>query len=281
MVISPDLKAQIDGSVQKHILAHLPELPIDLVPVSWFPTFKFVLPQTTRYVLIDFMEPHAPSEEYDKFWAWVKENPPILTFRRELDKRSVSPVVKPIEWACYLTPPERSEHAQYDARPIDVLFLWGYSHAQRPKLHGDIFREGLTKYGINVIDQWDKWNGKKCWLTIYAPYWKRIPMPEIIGLMQQAKITVAMPGNGKKTFRHAECVGTLMAMQRDSLAWAYPWDDTNSIGLVQEMDFYSLLKATERTDLYDIYNSCCVNMSKYSAETYTRDYVLKAIESVL
>jgi hypothetical protein len=283
MILSPDAAGQIDWSVNTNILAHLPDLPITIVPISWFPNFVFKMPVlSSRWVLVDFMESHSQSDEYDKFWEWVAENPPILTFRRELEKRATSPVVRPIEFTCYLPIPERSERQQFDSRPLEVLYFWGMSHRQRPKLHGDIFREGMANHGIEVISQWDMpIKGGKIWATIYAPYFYRKPMNEVIPWMQQAKITVAMPGNGKKTFRHAECVGTLMAMQDDNLAWAYPWDETNSIRLVPEMDFFSLIEATKRSDLYELYCACDDNMRKYEAHRYANDYVLEEVRKVI
>jgi hypothetical protein len=72
-----------------------------------------------------------------------------------------------------------------------------------------------------------------------------------------------------------------MALQRDDLAWSYPWDDTNSIGLTPEMDFFSLLEATKRTDLYDLYCASDANMRKYESVAYARDYVLPEIQKVL
>src|SRR5215471_1721996 len=194
MIISPDAQGQIDGSVQKHIFNHMPPLPIDIVPISWFPTYVFKQPQTSRYVLIDFMESHSANEEYNKFWQWVIQNPPVLTFRRELTKEQENHAVRPIEWACYLPFPEIQTKEQYEARPIEVLFFWGYSNLSRPRLHGEIFSKGFER-GINVLDNWSDleaakiigadgkplWN--RIWASVYAPWWRRKPMEEILPIM--------------------------------------------------------------------------------------------------
>jgi hypothetical protein len=283
MIVSPDAAGQIDGSVAKNILAYLPNLPVGIVPISWFPNFVFKQPVVGKYVLIDFMEPHFPNGEYAKFFLWKDfDNPPILTFRRELDKRAVSPVVKPIEWPCYLHPPERSKGEQFDSRPLEVLYFWGYSNPLRPKLHGEIFSEGMTKHGIEVISQWDMpIKGSKIWSSIYTPYFYRKPMFEVVENMQMAKITISMPGNGQKTFRDTECVGTLMAIQKSDTVYSYPWDETNSIQLEPGNEFNSLLEATRRSDLYDLYCACDDQMRKYEAQRYTKEYVLAEIQKVL
>jgi len=290
LIISPDIQGQVDGSVQKHILAHLPELPVDIVPISWFPNFHFTPPKTSKYVLIDFMEPHEPRMAYDSFWEWVSQNPPVLTFRRELAASERSETLVPIEWTCHLPIPDAVSKAEFDSRPIELLFNWGYSNPSRPKLHGDIFREGMAKHGINVLSEWEQYKETmlnqssyrlNLWLSIFTPHWKRRPMAEILPFIQKSKITVALPGNGKKTFRHSECVGTIMSTHSDSLAWAYPWTKENSIQLIPEFEFQSLLEATKRTDLYDLYVSCDSNMRKYEEHAYVRDYVLKEIEKVL
>lgn len=289
MTLSPDSRGQIDGSIQKHILNYLPPLPIDIVPISFFPNFQFKPPQTNRYCLIDFMEPHAPNEEYNNFWSWVIHNPPLLRFRRELNKDQVSRAIKPCEFPCYLDIPPVQTREQFDARPIDVLFYWGYSHVSRPLLHAKIF-EGMATKGIDVLDTWDvkgldisEGGHEKShhWMSIHTPHWHRKPMTEIVPWMMKSKITAALYGNGRKTFRHGECVGTLMALPKDNLAWGYDWNETNSIQLDPERLFDDLLAATQRSDLYDLYLKCDANMRKYHAPTYARDYVAKEIEKVL
>lgn len=294
MIVSPDAQNQIDWSVNTNILAHLPPLPIDIVPITWMPSFKFKggnFCNPAKWVLVDFMEPHSSNPEYDKFWAWAIENPPVLHFQRELRNDMEPPYhwkKVPIEFACYLPIPDRATKESFDARPIDVLYFWGMSHQRRPKLHGDIFREGMASKGVDVISEWNHWEDTKSksfsqhlWLSVYTPYWRRKPMTEILPIMQQAKIIVAMPGNGKKTFRHAECVGTLMAVDADNSVWAYPWNDSNSIQLTPEMEFFDLLKATQRTDLYDLYCACDSNMRRYEARTYANEYVAAQIRQVL
>jgi hypothetical protein len=291
MIVSPDAKNQVDGSVQKNILAHLPEIPIDIVPISWFSNFVFKRPETNRYALLDFLEPHLPQTGYDSFWQWVTDNPPLLTFRRELRASERTERLLPIEWPCYLPLPERSKREDFDSRPLEVLNFWGYSNALRPKLHGEIFSEGMVKHGIEVNDSWGKSDvflnkqhasatGRQ-WISIYTPWWHRKPMSEILPFLQLSKITVSMPGNGHKTFRDTECVGTLMAIQKSDIAYAYPWTETNSIQLTPGNEFQSLLEATKRTDLYDLYCACDDQMRKYEAKTYVRDYVVPEIQKVL
>lgn len=297
MIISPDARNQIDGSVQKNILAYLPDdLPLTIVPISWFPDFVFRSPWSSPayqradkgYILIDFMETHAPQLAYDSFWQWVSDNPPLLTFRRELRASERLERVIPIEWPVYLPIPDKVSKEQFDSRPIEVLYFWGMSNRQRPILHGEIFSKGMANHGIDVISEWIEPTMEQClhehywWATIFTPYWRRKPINEVSEIwMKHSKITVSMPGNGMKTFRDTECVGTLMAIRKSDIAYSYPWNETNSIQLEPGNEFESLLEATKRTNLYDLYLSCDANMRNYEAKTYVRDYVLVEIQKVL
>jgi hypothetical protein len=287
MIISPDARGQIDGSVQRNLLNHLPDLGIDIVPISYFPDFKFVAPNTNRYVLIDFMESCSLSEELNKWLDWLEKNPPKLAFVREITKHQVSNFVKPIEWAAYLPFPEVQTKEQYDSRPIEVLFVWGYSNVSRPRLHGEIFSEGFAKHGIEVIDNWedlnrlDQFKGKRVWVSIYAPYWRRKPMAEILPIMEKSKITVSLPGNGSKSFRDTEVVGSLIARHDDGIAFSFPWTEENSIQLIPNMEFYGLEKATHFSDLYERYVKCDANMRKYQSQRYVNEYLVPEVQKVI
>ena len=294
-VLSPDISGQIDCALKQNLLDRLPEdLPVDIIPISYFPNFKFARPSTTHYVLLDFLEPHSYNDEMDKFWAWVIHNPPILTFRRELQQKHITTTVKPIEWPCLLTIPPLVSKEEYNKRPIDVLNVWGYSSPSRPYLHGEIFSQG-SKLGLTIIDNWadiesakiggeakPKWH--KVWMTIYSPWYRRAPIERIVELMSQAKITVSLPGNGKKTFRDTESVGTLMARHDDDMAFAFPWDTTNSIKLLPELEFHDLLNAVRNQELYELHDRYLKgqeNIVRYRPHPYVHEYIVPEIKKLL
>ena len=295
-IISPDASGQIDCALKQNLLDRMPEdLPVAIVPISYFPNYKFVAPLTNYYVLMDFLEPHPHNDEMDKFWSWVIHNPPLLTFRRELREKHVTTTVKPIEWPCLLTVPPVVTKDEYDRRPIDVLFVWGYSSLDRPRLHGEIWSEGMVKHGLTVIDNWEdidvakiggegKPNWNKVWVTIYSPWYRRKPIEKIVELMSQAKITVSLPGNGKKTFRDTESVGTLMARHDDDMAFAFPWDTTNSIKLLPELEFHDLLNAVRNQELYELHDRYLKgqeNIVRYRPHPYVHEYIVPEIKKLL
>jgi hypothetical protein len=290
-IISPDARGQIDGTIHKNIFDHLDHgLPVTLLPVSYQPNFEFKPPQITgTYVIIDLMEPCNNQSEYDKFWAWTKENPPALHFKRELLKQDVSETLKPIEFPCVYEPKKSHDREQFNARKFDVLFFWGYSSATRPLLQADIWR-GMARDGLSVLSNWDQIEGidqipadqlGPLWLSVYTPHWKRKPMSEILPIMAQSKVTVAMPGNDSKTFRHGEVVDSILATQITDRAWSYPWHVNNSIQLVQNNEFNGLLQATQSSDLYDLYSNCCENMTNYFAPRYAKNYVEAEIRKII
>lgn len=292
-IISPDARGQLDGTIHKHILDHIDHsLPVEIVVVSYQPDFKFVPPKISgKYCLIDFMEPCNNQAEYDKFWQWTISNPPVLHFKRELRKVDVSERVKPIEFPCVFEPKKSSDRAQFNARKFDVLYFWGYSHRSRPLLQGDIWK-GMAEDGISVLSNWDQIDGVDqipadqrgpLWLSVYTPHWTRKPMNEILPIMAQSKVTVAMPGNGEKCFRHAECVDTLMAMLENDRAWSYPWNTGNSI-LLSPSNPYIILSSMMKHGqhhLYDRYAACCDNMRNYFAPVYAKNYVQREIEKAI
>lgn len=295
-ILSPDARGQIDGTIHKNIFDHLNHnLPVDIVPISYQPDFAFVLPRISgKWILIDFLEPNSRQYEYDKFWLWAAQNPPALHFKRELLKKDVTDTLKPIEFPCVYEPKRSHDREQFNARKFDVLYFWGMSHVSRPLLQADIWR-GMAKDGISVLSHWDQIHGLEqipadqkgpIWLSIYTPHWTRKTMSEILSIMAQSKVTVAMPGNGEKCFRHAECVDTLMAMLENDRAWSYPWDHTNSIQLGRETAYIDLLSVISMfsehdTAMYELYSACCDNMANYFAPTYAKNYVQKEIEKCL
>jgi len=290
-IASPDARSQVDPTIRAGILNHIDSsLPITILPVSYQPDFTFVPPRISgKYVIVDFLEPNFRQSEYDKFWAWTKQNPPTLHFKRELLKKDVTPTLKPIEFPCVFKPTRISDRASFNARKFDVLYFWGYSHISRPLLQGDIWR-GMGKDGISVLSHWDQIEGIEnipadqrgpLWLAVYTPHWTRKPMSEILPIMAQTKVTVAMPGNGEKCFRHAECVDTLMAMRVNDRAWSFPWNHNNSIQLGEGDEYEGLISAFGRSDLYDFYMNCCDNMANYFAPTYAKNYVEAEIKKIL
>lgn len=314
-ILSPDATGKIDGTVQHQILDRLPnkvsleEADVVIVPVSYFPRIRFnprLRDIRKPYVLLNFCEYGSvwkmdrslfigrddeavyDCEEWEYFAGWVRANPPALTFQRELLQADSCSTILPIEFLCHLEhyPVQKAE--EYNARPIEVSFCWGFSHESRPRLHGEIFR-AMSTHGIGVISDWDQFHPHfsnnppaRTWFTHHSPWYARKPMADIMWLNERSKIGVSCYGNGRKSFRSAEMRSTIMAMPEDNLCWSFPWvHGQNCLKFRDGHEFEDLEEFTHRDDLYDIYVAGEENLDRYRPNRYIHEYLLPAIQSIL
>lgn len=312
-VLSADESGQIDGTVQKLLIDYLPvvsksEADVAIVFISYLHVFKFseqLLHINKPIVLVDFTEygwdfgdknnqwgtgahrdcGHLNTPEYALFDAWVQDRPPVLTFQRELQQRDRSPIRLPVEWPCDVPAVPLQTKEEFDARPMEVLFVWGLSNPSRPRLHGDIFRNSHD-CGINVLSDWrdDGHFEKRNWAALYSPHWRRTHINEVHRWNQRAKISVSLPGAGAKCFRHTmeSPVGSIMALPFDTLAWSFEWLHlVNCIRLVPGHEFTSLESVTHCGDLWDIYRWGQATVDRWRPARYVSEYIMPAIASIL
>jgi hypothetical protein len=308
-ILSPDATGKIDGTVHSQILDHLPGVTtilhgadLVIVPVSYFPDIQFN-PRLNEikqpWVLMDFMEYGSAWDQVDthifgrnkasilqtagwnRFDDWVNANPPKLIFKRELLAKDACSTIKPIEFLCYLDRHPIQAREEYNARPLDVSFIWGFSSAMRPRLHGDIFK-GMSTHGIGVISDWDQFHPHFChnppsrtWATCHIPWYARKPIADVMWMNERSKIGVSCFGNGLKSFRSSEMRSTIMAMPEDNLEWSYPWiHGENCLRFRDGHEFSDLMDFTSRDDLYDIYLKCQENLENYRIDKYIPNYIL-------
>lgn len=312
---SPDAQGRIDPTVTKNLLAFIPnqvssqgEADLTLIPISWMPGFE-VNPELEqikgKVCIIDFCEwgSHWRKElthywggpqsalscvlgaSWYRFNAWAASRQPVLTLKRELLANHIPPKIKPIDFLCYLPPVEIQSKAEFDKRPLEALFWWGFSHRSRPRLHADIFR-AMTTHGIEVVSYWDQWAEDRfkgrTWASIHTPHFVRKHISEIIPWHERSKITVALPGNGEKTFRHSEIVGSIMALHDDGLEYSFPWvHGENCIRLVPDHEFDCLESSTRREDLYEIYLAGQINLDRYRSGRYVNEYIMPLLEAAI
>lgn len=314
-VLSPDATGARDGTVQAGLLDHLPnqvgsvlEADVIVVPISFLATYKFneaLHGLKKPYVLIDFLEfgwdagdknnilgsgmtqqfGHLNNSEYAKLDQWVWDHPPRLTFKRELFKRDVSPTMLPVEFPCQMEIPLIQSKEEFDKRPLDIFFPWGFSHPSRPRLHGDIFRNAHVG-AYTFVDHWDDLGHVvgNLWASIHTPWMRRHPISEVMRWNQRAKISVSLWGAGKKCFRHTmeAPVGSIMALPSDNLAWSFEWDHgMNCIRLDEKHEIDSLMNATTRQDLYEIYKNGQCTVARYCSRRYVDEYIMTEIQRVL
>jgi hypothetical protein len=314
---SADADGRINGTISANLLSHFPDrvdsisqADVVLVTVSYFDDFKSTRSLwsiTKPWVLVDFMEYGAawsqesthlfgdgnlPANLVGQEWAMldrcIEGNPPILTLKRELLNKDVCLRVKPIEFPCYLPPYPANTREQFNTRPLEVFHCWGLSHESRQRLHGEIF-EYAYDLGIELLSDWNQWQGffatprGRTWASIYSPHYVRVPISQVMEWNGQAKVSVSLPGNGVKCFRHVESpVNSVMMMHRDDIAWSFPWTHGhNCLRCPSGCEFAALLTAMERDDLYDIYLRGLETVDRYRGARYVREYVLPAIGGAL
>lgn len=311
----------ISDAILKHLpIGSIHEADAVIVPVAYRENYRFnrqLLAVTKRIAIIDITEfgweagtkpnvlgagvirsfGHLDTDQWGALDQWAAGANIVAHFKRELMRKDWmdNGALVPIEYLCRMPVPPRQSREEFTRRPIEVFSSWGLSNPVRQVLHGDIFRNAHTS-GIHVVDAWDQdnqFNGKtwdsrwpqdgKVWATIHTPHYNRKPMPEVMRWQHRAKLSVSLPGSGVKCFRSAEApVGSIMALQEDDLAWAFDWiHGQNCIRLARGKEFESLLEATSRTDLYDIYCASQETIAQYQPAFYVANHVLPAIEDRL
>ena len=312
MIIPSHSGYGMDGSVMK-ICAHINTEKI-VVPVSRVENFVFntELLQYKEAVIIDYIEyswdwdltksgTHffgkntklfpifKGNDEWRKFDDWVGGLEKVTYLKRELLKRDVAPGIHPIDYPCWVIPPEPDTEEQFYNRPINAFFFWGRSHEARVQLHGNIWR-GASEYGYSVCDNihyiqafLDEEKGDK-WVTLNIPHYKRVDISTILTINGMSKISIAMPGAGMKTFRGTgeSPTNSVVFMKEDELAYSYPWDDfVNCLKFrthgSELANIQFALNGFDDGQLYQIYLNGVQNCRKYQIENYVKDYLLPII----
>lgn len=315
-ILSAHESGEIDGTVSANLLNRLPNLTtvhdsnVVIVPVSWYSDYKFNKALTSinkPYVLVDFMELGLDwdplsgrdghkwgtnSADFNRLstprWmrldAHCRDNPPLLTFCRELLEREQSDRLLPVSFPCVVPIPGIQTKEEFDARPLEAFLFWGLSHESRPRLHGDIFRNSYWS-GYEVISQFDHWNGffseprQRTWASIHAPHWDRKPMADVQHFIHRSKISISLPGAGALCFRDCEvAAGSIPAYWNSGIARSYPWEaEKNCILLTPGEEWQDLQDATQQDNLYELYVSAQENIRKYEAQTYVDNYIVPNI----
>lgn len=318
-LLSPDAKDWIDPPVHS-LLRQLPDAnkaqsvasaDVTIVPISHHNEFRYNEGAMSslrgkRWVLQDWSEfgwdwlqltsylwgqnrtslPKFDNEEYRKFDQFMRDNPPILTFQRELLQKDRTDRLIPIEYAAWLPEVGASPKEEFLKRPLDCSYYWGRSHEARLEMHANIFSWARTG-GYDLLSEWnhvdkaiaDNPHSRK-WLAVYAPHFSRIDVREVQSFLQKSKVTIVMNGAGVKTFRHGEaCQDAILAVPKDELAWSYPWVwGQNCL----KADVKTILDALMTPDsLYELYMNGMANASNYRYDAYLRRWVVGNIERCL
>jgi len=318
-LLSPCESLNIDGPVF-HILRQLPQenrcdslerADVIMVPITYFDWFRYNEDAMNKvrgkkWVLVDYSEfgwnwdqetsynwgstmlncpKFGQNEHYQKFDQFVRENPPILTFQRELLEKDRTDKLIPIEYTSHLQEFGADTKDQFLKRPLEVSYYWGRSSEDRVRVQAEIFNLAAKK-GIDVITQFnfvepaikDNPSSKK-WLAVFAPHYARLDVNEVQGIVRKSKATIVMPGCGVKTFRHGEsCGDSIMVQPHNNLAWSYPWTAGQNCLEMSHLDSFNELKEDW---LYEIYAAAMDNARNYRIDTYLRRWVVGNIERCL
>jgi hypothetical protein len=312
MIVSPDVTGNVDPTVMNIVRAINVGDDVTIVPITRLNDFKFdeSLYGLEKYVLVDYVENHwnwdmqdtllfgknmnkfgylVSGEEWEKFDVFVKEKPPAVYFKRELLKKDVSETILPIEYPCWQPPYQKQTREQFNNRRIELFHYWGHSHEIRRRFQGGAYLHAV-KNDITIIDNiyylqaFLNENHKRYWATMHIPHFARLPIEQLLVFNGDAKISLSLPGAGRKCFRHAEApVNSVMMMQRDDIAWTYPWvDGDNCIKFSKEEDLLEFIEhAIKHTDLYDIYLGGLETNDKYRMGRYATEYIEPTIKKFI
>lgn len=301
MVILANKTGETDGSLHNMLLNVKSDMPIVLVSRPNHFEFNEQLLTLDRYCLVDCCEygwdvefenthifgrntnefaKYFIGEEWERFDKFIAEKPPCLYLKRELLAKDVADnpyPIKPIEYAGWFEPPPIVSREEFEARPIQVFFSWGYSSEYRRQLHGKIWTEA-HKYGYMVCDNLYYLNGflqheenPKKWVTTNVPHFNRHPMNEVLGVNGMAKISISHWGAGKKCFRNCEAsLNAVMALPFDNYAWTFDWvHGGNCIKFYLENTVEQLVNHG-CADLYEVYKNGVETCRKYYLPNYCR-----------
>jgi len=304
-IIIANQTGEIDSAY--HTLINKISTDKTIVMVSWAENFVFndALLAIKDYVLVCFSEygwdkkitdshiwgvnsesfPRYYTGDWVKFDNWVKENPPRITFKRELLKKDVTSILKPIDYPCIIPHWQADTEEQFNNRPISCFQYWGRSNENRLRIHGDIWHHA-TKKGFSVCDNLyyigaflKNENGEK-WVTLNIPHWARIDINQLMPTNAISKLSLCWEGAGNKCFRHSEApVNSVMVIHKNNLAFSYDWNETNCILAEQGSELEDIDEALNNPHLYEIYKAGIENCDKYRVNNYINNYLLPLINN--
>jgi len=228
-----------------------------------------------------------PGEEWTKFNKWVCENPPVLTFQREIRKQDLADKIKPLSYDCHVPQYQVQTKEQFNSRPIELSHYWGRSSEERMWFQGNAYIHA-TKAGIDIVDNIYYLNGmlaenkKRVWVTANIPHYARIDIQEILKVCGMSKLGLSMPGCGKHCFRDAEIpTVSIMVLQDNNIAFPFEWEHgVNCIRYKGDNPIPAIEEALKRDDLYDIYLRGVDTINKYRNPNYT-NYIEQLIKEAL
>jgi len=301
MVLIPDLNGRSDGLAFNLLQKVNVDIPIVLVSRVEDMVLNEEILKLKEWVLADYTElgwdwsmdyghhfgqntdkfPEVfRSEDWKRFDQFVKDNPPKLTFCRELLERDVTDKLVPIVYPCMLTAVPVQTREEFNKRLLDVFYTWGLSNEARKWLQAKIWKKS-SSYGYAVCDnlyylkaflELERTPSK--WFSANIPHYARLPMEELIMVNGMAKISISIAGAGRNCFRHAESpINSVMLMWNDELAWHQKdwFDGYNCIKCEEGEEIQAIVRALHNPDeLYMMYRNGVATIDKFRVDNYVK-----------
>jgi hypothetical protein len=179
---------------------------------------------------------------------------------------------------------------EYNKRPIDIFFNWGWSNQSRQALHAAFYNlsdeldYSIISNHLHLVEEKKEKPNRLLIYSCYTPHHARLNMHNLLSLQQISKISVSLNGCGVKCFRHSESsINSLMALQQNNLKWTYNWDESNSIVLPNienknlinaEESVFKLIKSIREKNIYNKYINCINTNKLYNQSDYVNKLIL-------
>lgn len=256
---------------------------ICFVEYGWDWRFEFGHTWGVNTDKVDFLK----GDEYKKLDDFIRENPPALTFKRELLLNDVRDNVVPIEYPNYQPSYPVHTKEQFNSRLINCFYYWGRSSEYRVKLHSEIWANSSRNaasicdniYYFNQYMAEEKSNNR--WVTLNIPHYGRIDILNLLAINGSSKLSVSMPGAGIKCFRSTgeSIVNSVAVMKEDKLAWTYPFTHLENCIKFNEYgeEIATIEEALRNDNLYEVYRNSLATAEKYQISNYIENYILPLI----
>jgi len=237
--------------------------------------------------------PNVCQNGWGQLEQFIKDNPPLLYFKRELLAKDKTDKLLPIEYVNLqpLFPTQTKE--EFNARPISVFHYWGRSSDSRLMAHAEFWRNAARK-GYSVCDNiyyfnnfmQDEVNQPNKWVTMNIPHYNRVEMKHILEINGLSKLSLSLPGAGVKCFRNCgeSLCNSVMVMPDDNLSWSYPFVNNvnciqfpignNVTGVEKEWPIIEAIEnALKNTTIYEIYIQGLEAAKYYQISNYIKNYL--------
>jgi hypothetical protein len=173
---------------------------------------------------------------------------------------------------------------------MEVFHYWGHSHEMRREFQGNAYLHAV-KEDITILDNlyyiqgFLAENHKRYWATMHIPHFARLPIEQLLYFNGDAKLSLSLPGAGRKCFRHAEApINSVMVMCSDAIAWTYPWKHRENCILIFDTisdPIITIQIAINNDDLYETYLGGLETVDKYRMGRYASEYLEPTIKKFI